>query len=69
MATETLIMFAEYGCYGLTTAWCAVYGFIVHLTLFVVEYLMGATLWEDGSYGDGAGTVRGCVEYLGWGCS
>jgi hypothetical protein len=64
--SETLELFGTYGCYGLTGAWCAVYGLIVQLTYFIVEFLMGETLYSDGSYGEGVGT---CVEYLGWGCS
>ena len=64
---QLLEMFGHYGCHGLTEAWCAVYGFIVNLTYFVVEFLWQSTLWEDGSWGhNGEG---GCIEYLGWGCT
>jgi len=57
----------EFGCYGWTDAWCAVYNLVVHVTVFVVQFLWHSVLWEDGSWGNsGAG---GCLEYLGWGCS
>ena len=63
---ETLTLFATYGCYGLTDAWCAVYGLVVALAQFVVEFLWGFHLYEDGSWGDG--TVGDCIEVLQWGC-
>jgi hypothetical protein len=65
--SDMLKMFEHYGCYDLTDAWCAVYGFVVHLSMFVVEFLWQSTLWEDGSWGNSS--LGGCLEYLGWGCT
>ena len=62
-----LELFANYGCYGLTEAWCAVYGLVVAIVQFVVEWFFHSALEEDGSWANLTGP-SGCAEILGWGC-